>query len=270
LILPAALRGSIGLHAAAAALAVAAPGAWPWAVGGIALNHAVLAAAGMTPRSILLGPNLRRLPHTGRAEVALTFDDGPAPSVTPRVLDLLDWHGAQATFFCVGDRARAHPALVREIVARGHAVENHSDRHLKRFAALSPHAMGREIDGAQATLTGLTGSAPNFFRAPMGLRSPLLEPLLAARQLRLVSWTRRALDGVRTTPASAMSRLTRGLAAGDILLLHDRGPAVLAVLPGLLAALAGSGLNSVTLRAGLAPPLAQQPRHHQTNMHAGQ
>jgi hypothetical protein len=75
---------------------------------------------------------------------------------------------------------------------------------------------------------------------------------------------------VHTAPASAMARLTRDLAAGDILLLHDHRPTVLSVLPGVLATLTGSGLDSVTLRAGLEPPLAQQPCHHQTNMHKGQ
>ncbi len=270
LTLPAALRGSIGVHAAAAALAVVAPGAWPWAIGALALNHVVLATAALVPRSTLLGPNLRTLPVTGRAEVALTFDDGPDPSVTPRVLDLLDRHGAKATFFCVGMRARVHPGLVRAIIARGHAVENHTDRHLNRFAALPPHAMGREIDAAQATLAGLAGTAPAFFRAPMGIRSPLLEPLLAARNLRLVSWTRRALDGIDTRPGSATRRLTRDLAAGDILLLHDRREVALAVLPDLLTALAASGLRSVTLHDGLTAPLAREPSQHQTNMHEGE
>jgi len=255
-----AVRSSIGLQAAAAAVALAVPTAWPWAMGGVAVNQAVLAWAGMWPRSTLLGPNLRRLPCSGRPEVALTFDDGPDPEVTPLVLDLLDRHGACATFFCIGARARAYPGVVRDIVRRGHAVENHSDRHLNRFAILPPGGLGREIDGAQATLAALAGAAPAFFRAPMGLRSPLLEPILARRDLRLVSWTRRALDGVHGDPMTAAGRLRRDLGAGDILLLHDGraartphgDPVVLAVLPGLLAELAAQGLRSVTLRTGLA------------------
>ncbi|HUZ63121.1 MAG TPA: polysaccharide deacetylase family protein, partial [Acetobacteraceae bacterium] len=258
--LPASLRASIGLHAAAAALAVAVPAAWPWALGGVALNQAVLTGAGMWPRSTLLGPNLRRLPPSGRAEIVLSFDDGPDPEVTPRVLDLLDRHGARASFFCIGARARAHPRLVGEIIRRGHSVENHTDRHPHHFAALPPGRLRREIAAAQATLAGLAGTPPHFFRAPMGLRSPLLQPVLAGQGLRLVSWTRRALDGLRGDPAAAGARLRRGLAAGDVLLLHDGGAArapdgravVLAVLPDLLMALAGRGLRSVTLGDGLA------------------
>lgn len=258
--LPASLRVSVGLHLTAAAAGLAVPSAWPWLLCGVAANHAVLGVAGMLPRTALLGPNLSRLPPTGRPEIALSFDDGPDPEITPRVLDLLDRHGARASFFCIGAAARTWPGLVREIAARGHAVGNHTDSHPRHFAAMAPAAMGRQIDRAQATLAGLAGALPRFFRAPMGLRSPLLQPLLATRGLSLVSWTRRALDGVPGDPRAAAARLRAGgLRAGDLLLLHDgrpgRGPddqaLVLSVLPSLLAELAARGLRSVTLDQAL-------------------
>jgi peptidoglycan/xylan/chitin deacetylase (PgdA/CDA1 family) len=258
--LPAATRASIGVHAAAAALVLTVPPAWSWALGSVALNHAILTCAGLWPRGSLLGPNLDRLPPTGRNEVALTFDDGPDPEITPRVLDLLDRYGAFASFFCIGNQAEAHPALVRDIVRRGHSVENHTNRHPRRFAAMSSSGMRREITAAQSTLARIAGTQPIFFRAPMGLRSPLLQPVLAGQGLRLVSWTRRALDGLRGDPIAASTRLRRGLAAGDVLLLHDGRAAhapdgravVLNVLPGLLDHLAARGLRSVTLRDGAA------------------
>jgi peptidoglycan/xylan/chitin deacetylase (PgdA/CDA1 family) len=257
-VLTAATRASIGLHAAAAALVLAVPPAWPWALGSIALNHAALAGAGLWPRGNLLGPNLARLPPTGRNEVALTFDDGPDPETTPAVLDILDRFGAFASFFCIGTRAEAYPALVRDIVRRGHSVENHTNRHPHRFAAMSWSEMRGEVGAAQDTLTRLAETPPVFFRAPMGFRSPLLEPVLARQGLRLVSWTRRALDGLRGDPVAAATRLRRGLAAGDVLLLHDgraaRAPdgraVVISLLPDLLALLAARGLRSVTLRDG--------------------
>ena len=115
-------------HAAGIAAIVAQPPLWPWAVGAMLGSHALNLGFGFLPGSSALGPVITRLPPTAatRNEVALTFDDGPDPEVTPRVLDLLDAAGARATFFCVGIRARAHPLLVRQIVARGHAVENHA------------------------------------------------------------------------------------------------------------------------------------------------
>ena len=185
-----AIQASIGLHGAALATAAAAPESWPWIAAATLANHLLLGAAGMVPQSRVLGPNLARLPQD-RPEIALTFDDGPDPVVTPRVLDLLDDAGATATFFCIGARARACPALVREIVRRGHAVENHTDTHPLAFAALPSNLLQREIRRAQATLADLAGRQPRFLRTPAGLRSPLLEPLLRREGLLLASWTRR-------------------------------------------------------------------------------
>ena len=121
------LKASAVLHAGAAVGALAAPALWPWALGAVVVNHALITTAGLLPRSTLLGPNLTRLPAASQArrEIALTIDDGPDPQVTPAVLDLLDAAQAKATFFCIGWRAPQHPPLCREIVARGHPVENH-------------------------------------------------------------------------------------------------------------------------------------------------
>src|SRR5262245_36370119 len=168
---PPVLTASIGLHAVAAGTVALAPDAWPWALSGIAFNHVGLTAAGLWPRSQLLGPNLTRLPTAAvqRRQWAMTFDDGPDPDVTPRVLELLERHGARATFFCISARAQAHPALLREIVARGHDVQNHSHAHALHFALLGPAGLTREIARAQQILGDLCGSAPHCFRAPAGL-----------------------------------------------------------------------------------------------------
>lgn len=257
------LQVSAVLHAGAAAGLAVAPGLWPQWLGLVAANQAVLTAAGLWPRSTLLGPNLVHLPGAAaaRREVALTIDDGPDPAVTPRVLDLLDAAGARATFFCIGERAACHPALVRDIVARGHAVENHSQHHAKSFAALGPGRMRAEVVAAQATLTDLAGRRPIFFRAPAGLRSPFLDPILANQDLRLAAWTRRAYDTRRGNADFVCGRLSSGLAAGDILLLHDGNaartadgePVILAVLPRLLATIRAAGLATVTLADGCSP-----------------
>jgi len=253
------VRLSLLIHATAAVMVVIQPALWPWALGAVAGNHLFLMAAVFWPRGGALGANLVRLPATAaaRGEVSVTFDDGPDPEVTPRVLDLLDRHQAKASFFCIAERAAAHPDLVREIARRGHDVENHSHRHSGAFAFYGIFRLKRELESAQAVVSGLTGRAPRFFRAPMGLRSPLLDPVLARCGLRYVSWTRRGLDGMHRNPERVLQRLSNGLAAGDILLLHDNGcsrtrdgtPVVLAVLPELLDRIRASGLSPVTLAA---------------------
>ena len=228
-------------------------------LGALIANHAVLAGAGLVPRSRLLGPNLVRLPEAAarRGEVALTFDDGPDPEVTPRVLDCLEAAAMKATFFVVGKRARRYPALVREIVRRGHAVENHSDRHSTAFGWYGFARTQREIAAAQAAITAAAGVAPVFFRAPFGVRNPLLDPVLARCGLRYVSWSRRGFDTIVRDPARVMARLVESLAAGDILLLHDgvatgasprSGLPALEAIPALASRLQSVGLRSVTLR----------------------
>jgi peptidoglycan/xylan/chitin deacetylase (PgdA/CDA1 family) len=256
------LGGSVALHAAALAGAAIAPELWPWSLGAVAANHAAIAAGGLLPRSRLLGPNWTRLPPraAARGEVALTFDDGPDPDVTPRVLESLARCGALASFFCIGERAARHPGLVRAIVAAGHAVENHTLRHRYDFALLGVRRYAAEIGAAQARLTDLAGSAPRFFRAPAGLRNPFLQPALAGLGLQLVSWTRRGYDTRNADADDVLARLARGLSGGDILLLHDghaartaQGePVALSVLPRLLETLVAARLRPVTLRAALA------------------
>ncbi len=251
------LRASAVIHAGAGAGLLLAPAHWPLAVGALAANHVVLTLAGLLPRNGLLGPNITRLPAdaAARGEIVLTIDDGPDPAVTPRVLDQLDAADAHATFFCIGRRAAAHPALAREIIARGHTIEIHSEHHWKRFSTLGPRRMAQEISAAQDTLADITGTAPRYFRPPAGLRNPFLDPVLAHLELRLATWTRRAYDTRVGDPQRVLACLGDQLAGGDILLLHDgnaaRSPAgqavILDVLPRLLARIHAAGLHPVTL-----------------------
>lgn len=251
------LQVSAGLHVAALGALVVAPAAWPWIVGALALNHLGVSAAVMAPRSRLLGPNLTRLPTAmaRRGQVALTFDDGPDPRVTPRLLELLAERDAPATFFVIGRRADAHPGVVEEIARRGHRVENHTYWHAASFAFHGPHRQGRDVDAAQHCLEQLTGRRPVYFRAPAGFRNPFADPVLARRGLRLASWTRRGFDTVDRDPRRVARRLLAGLAAGDVLALHDGSAArdrhgravVLEALPRVLDAMAERGLRPALL-----------------------
>lgn len=164
------LSASAALHLGAGAAVLINPRHWPWALGAIVANHVLLAAAGLWPRSQLLGPNWIRLPagSVARNEVAITIDDGPDPDVTPQVLSQLAQHHAPATFFCVGERVQRYPELAREILRGGHAIENHSQRHLHTFSLLGPGGIAAEISRAQESIQRATGDSPRFFRAPAG------------------------------------------------------------------------------------------------------
>jgi peptidoglycan/xylan/chitin deacetylase (PgdA/CDA1 family) len=257
------LKASFAFHAAAAVDLALEPRTWPLWVAGLVADHLILSTVGLVPRGTLLGPNITRLPDAAarRREVAITIDDGPHPEVTPLVLDILSRHGAKATFFCVGERVRRHAALVREICRAGHAVENHTATHPWTFSLYGIRRLTREVTGGRDAIAAATGVVPSFFRAPAGLRNPLLQPVLARHGQRLTSWTRRGFDTVAGNPDIVRARLLGGLAAGDILLLHDGRwattpsgrPVVLEVLPALLSACRAAGLGTVTLREAFAP-----------------
>ena len=234
---------------------------WPWTLGIIFINHSILTIAGLVPRSTLLGPNIIRLPQDAarRGEVAITIDDGPAPEVTPQVLDILDSHQAKATFFCIGKLAVQYPELCREIIRRGHSIENHSLSHHWYFSLLDPWSIHREVRGAQILLSEITGQPPLFFRATAGLRNPELDPVLSHLGLRLCSWSKRGFDTQVNDADAVFNSLVRDLKGGDILLLHDGSaartaegtPVILDVLPRLLDNLAQANLHSVSLRTAL-------------------
>jgi peptidoglycan-N-acetylglucosamine deacetylase len=257
------VAASIGLHVAAGAGVLLHVDAWPAALAAVAANQGLLTAISMWPRSCLLGPNMVRLPagSAARSEIAITFDDGPDPEVTPRLLDMLESAGARATFFCIAERALRHPELCREMIRRGHGIENHSLDHSHAFAFNGMGGVRRELLAAQSALREASGRVPRFFRPPAGVHSPLLDPVLHQLGLRLVSWTRRGFDTRIGNAGFVAARLTGRLAAGDILLLHDGHcahsaagtPVVLEVLPRVLGAARALNLRPVALHQAVAP-----------------
>jgi len=178
-----------------------------------------LAAWGVAaPSSELFGPTLRRLPRAGA--LGLTFDDGPNPTITPRLLDLLDRYHARATFFLVGKHVRATGGLAREIVARGHTLGNHTDTHPK-LIWLSPQRIREELERCQDSIAEATGCCAAWMRPPYGFRGPQLD-----RVVRRGGWSGVAMWSLtgydwNPQPAQPVIRRLRRARPGDIVLLHD-------------------------------------------------
>ncbi|TWH69872.1 polysaccharide deacetylase family protein [Micromonospora olivasterospora] len=193
--------------------------------------------------------------------VALTFDDGPDPDSTPRFLEVLARHRARATFFLLGARVARYPALVGEIVAEGHEVAVHGWEH-RNLLRRGPLATYRDLARARAAITTAAGRPPRFFRPPYGvLTGPAL---LAGVRLGLepVLWTCWGRDWTaRATPESVFRAVTRGLAGGGTVLLHDSDYAAapgawragLAALPRVLAECDGRGWTVGPLGPHLEP-----------------
>jgi peptidoglycan/xylan/chitin deacetylase (PgdA/CDA1 family) len=195
--------------------------------------------------------------------VALTFDDGPSPTSTPKILDLLDRAKAKATFFVIGKKAEAHPELVREILARGHAVALHSYAHHRLFALKSARYVRDDLTRAIAVLTAITGERPVLFRPPIGHTNPTIARVVKELGLEVVGWSVRALDGVAAAdPRRVARRVKSGLDDGAIVLMHDaaeredREPASVTALPAILEAMAAKNLAGVRVDAWLAEPEA--------------
>jgi peptidoglycan-N-acetylglucosamine deacetylase len=249
---------------------IAIPAAFAAAATGLA------AYAGRYPDSKIFGPAIT---HTNSPrKLAVTFDDGPNPTMTPKLLDLLDRHKARATFFVVGKYARQHPDLLRETVARGHVVGNHTDSHPNLFWS-SPSQTRDELHRCHDAITTALSAPPKFFRPPFGWRNPWLAAAARDLQLQVVTWTLLPgdwhaptddwlvdrMDSISTHAKAAAISTGAGAktsAAGDILCLHDGGhraqnadrTRTLAALEKCLPRWRDLGLEFVTMDQAVSTP----------------
>lgn len=182
-------------------------------------TSALWAYSVFSPRCQFWAPVIRGIPQ--RDAVALTFDDGPHPEVTPQILDTLAAHNAAATFFVIGNHAKAHPALIRRIHDAGHTLGNHSlDHHHFGVNRNLPY-WRNQLEATQKIIADITGHPPFLFRPPMGFKTRALAA--AAREFRLpvVGWSVRAYDTQPTPPDLLARKLLKRTAGHDIVLLHD-------------------------------------------------
>jgi peptidoglycan/xylan/chitin deacetylase (PgdA/CDA1 family) len=189
--------------------------------------------------------------------VALTFDDGPDPEVTPSVLSVLRGRNACATFFMLTDEAARHPDLVRRIAEDGHEIGLHFDRH-DRIPSLAPLTAWRRMKAARDTLAGLAGPVA-VFRPPYGSQNYLTYAFARLLGLRVVGWSQCANDWMDHSVEHAVQDACHSLTGGDIILLHD-GLALApdeprpsldraVVADGVLAEAQARGLRSITVSA---------------------
>lgn len=174
--------------------------------------------AACVPSAQLFGRTARR---TGDPRaIALTFDDGPNPAVTPVLLDLLASHSIRATFFLIGAHTRACPELAREVASRGHVIGNHTDTH-PSLPFLSARKIFDELARCDDAIASAVGRAPRWMRPPYGFRSPFLNAIIQRRGgAGVVMWSRLARDW-KPQPAEPVVQRLRRVRGGDIVLLHD-------------------------------------------------
>lgn len=184
---------------------------------------------------------------------ALTFDDGPHAEGTPVVLEILAAADVQATFFLVGEQVRRNPVLVREILAAGHSIGLHCDRH-RNLLRLAPWQVREDLARALSTIEDASGISPVLYRPPYGVLNAAALRVARARGWRTLLWTQWGRDWEkRATSASIAARVTDGVEEGSVLLLHDADDysaegswrRTAAALPRVLETLAVRGLQPV-------------------------
>jgi predicted LPLAT superfamily acyltransferase len=229
---------------------------------GAALLFAALLARGMfSVRSSLLQKTHWRSDDARETRVALTFDDGPHPRWTAEVLDVLRRHRVQATFFVIGENARRHPEVLRRILAEGHEIGSHGDRHAWTTPFLPARIIEADVRRCLAAIRDATGVTPRLHRPPIGIRAPGHVGLAERNDLLFVGMARRGLDTRRGLDPDALARrFSRDARGGEILVLHDGEEplhpspreATVAALPAVLAGLAAKGLTPVPVSSLLA------------------
>ena len=152
--------------------------------------------------------------------IALTFDDGPNPEATPRILDALAESGTTATFFLLGRHVERWPELARRVANEGHVVGNHGWRH-RKLHTQRPASVREDLELGTAAIVGASGVRPRVFRAPHGFRSPWVTAIARSLGQRTIGWSLGVWDTDLPGVAAIVDRTVRGTRPGSILLLHD-------------------------------------------------
>ena len=185
--------------------------------------------------------------------VVLTFDDGPDPASTPKILEILDEAGARATFFLIGRKVAKHPDVAKMIVERGHTIGLHSHAHDRLMSLRLANTWRRDLRRGLRAIESATGNGTKLFRPPIGHTNPQAPRVLAELGLKTIGWTISARDGVSADHEAVAHRVISQLHDGAIILLHDAAelgdhePASVIALPKILDAIKDRQLTIVPL-----------------------
>ena len=199
--------------------------------------------------------------HVDGPYIALTFDDGPNPTLTPKLLDLLAARHLKATFFVVGQNAADHPDILKRAVREGHEIANHSWSH-PNFGKMSDDGVRRELQKTDDAIMAAIGKRPTLLRPPYGS--------ITARQkkwihdefgYRIILWDVDPLDWKRPGPSVVTARILKETRAGSIVLSHDIHPPTIDAMPATFDQLMKKGFKSVTVTEllGMATPIPPKP-----------
>jgi peptidoglycan/xylan/chitin deacetylase (PgdA/CDA1 family) len=188
--------------------------------------------------------------HSGKTKekkIALTFDDGPHPEFTLRVLEILERHNAKATFFCIGKNVQNYPEIIKKIIENGHTIGNHSFSHSDFIDFNGKKTWLKEIEKTDSEIQQITGFKPKLFRPPFGVTTPHLADALRKSGHISVGWNIRTYDTILKSPEKIVQKVLKNVKPGSIVLLHDCHENIIPILENLLPGLARKNFSFVTV-----------------------
>lgn len=185
--------------------------------------------------------------NTDKKQIAISFDDGPVQESTPRILELLQEHKVTAAFFCIGKRVQENEALLKQVYDAGHLIGNHSFSHNTWFDLFSAEKMYDDLKMMDASMEKVIGLKPKLFRPPYGVTNPNLKKAVSKGNYIPVGWNIRSLDTVITDEQKLLSKVTKSLKPGAVVLFHDTGKAIPAILPAFIREARDQGFEIVRL-----------------------
>jgi len=180
-------------------------------------------------------------------QVAITFDDGPHPYFTPKVLELLREYNAKATFFCIGKNIEKHPELFQQMVNEGHTISNHTYSHANSIGFMKTSDLILEMQKTNSIIKKITGLEAKLFRPPFGVTNPRIKRALKNVGLQSIGWSIRSLDTTSKPKEQILKTICNKLTKGDVVLLHDTSDKSVEILEQLLLFLKQNKMEAVTV-----------------------
>ena len=191
---------------------------------------------------------VKSINSVGEGNICLTFDDGPDPIMTPKILEILNKHGIKGTFFLIGKNVLANQELVKQISDEGHSIGNHTYYHKTIFPISSENKITEEITKTNQLLEQITSKKIIFFRPPFGITNPNINIALKKLNLKSIGWGIRSLDTVTNDSIKLYNKVKTGIDKGEsIILFHDRCESTLAILENLIIYCHEKGLKFKTI-----------------------
>ena len=185
--------------------------------------------------------------NTENKEIAISFDDGPAVNFTPEILHLLKQENIKAAFFCIGNRIAGNENIVKQIIADGHIIGNHSFSHHFWFDMFSSKKMLDDLQQMDHEMEKLTGLQPKLFRPPYGVTNPNLKKAVIKGGYTPVGWSIRSMDTVIKDEKKLLHKISRSLKPGAIFLFHDTSKTTVNALPAFIKEVKNKGYNIIPL-----------------------